>query len=87
MAFVIDKVVRVRASHIKHPVFLDARIELQGSTFFKLVKSPSQIGTILDVTRGRGDDQRPLAHTSIVEDLEALRNEAYTKFRRDSSAP
>ena len=73
----IQKSITVFGGHLKLPVHLDEGLtEENGILFLKLSKGHDKVHRLLGAER-TPLCTRPLAHTDIIETLEAQRNEAY----------
>ena len=72
MSIVIDTGTRVTAPFLKLPVYIDVTKEVNGTMFWKALKSGNDTERLLSGASAR--KTRPLASTTILGDLSALRD-------------
>ena len=83
MALTIEYRPVISGAHLKSPIVLKDSQEVEGATYFKVVKSDAMIARLFVKDQEDRIHTRPLSKTDIVEQVSSLRNSAYYSLLED----
>ena len=85
MALTIEYRPVISGGHLKFPIVLKNSQEVEGATYFRVVKSDNTIARLFLNDQEDRIHTRPLSKTDIVEQVSSLRNSAYYSLLEDEA--